>query len=125
MDTSADPNSISIRKCVMRRGRLAPRGAVETISMKVAMDRLAPSGSRTARMNLLRAKTGHFIGLMSTGKDLTNFIIINPTTNGDIRWLLNKNPEVEKAIKEVYRVEHVDLEMVATDVSPERKEGGT
>jgi hypothetical protein len=81
------------------------RGEPETLQLQEAVRKLAPSGSRTAKINVLRLKTGDYIGLYKTRP--LNFVIRNPTSDGDIRWLLQRSPNFKSLLGEMYFVQSV------------------
>lgn len=105
---------VVVRKCASRRGRLLPDGEAQTLNLKEAVFLLAPSKSRVARTNVVKLKTGQFIGVKAN--DLSNFVIVNPTSDGDIRWLLRKYPDLGAHIRDVYLVESVTIRRNAIDL---------
>ena len=95
-------HSFTFRKCKLVRGRLVVRGEPEFYNLEEACSRFAPSGTVRAKINVLKAKTGDYLGLR---KDIrSNFVIRNPTSDGDIRWLLQQYPEFKLRMGEVYLV---------------------
>jgi len=111
---SWDDHILTIRKCSLKRSRLFPEGDPRVLNLKEAVGLLGPSGTRTARTNVVKLKTGQFIGVKSS--DLSNFIIVNPTNDGDIRWLLKKHPDLQLHIRDVYLVESVTIRRNAIDL---------
>lgn len=103
-----------VRKCIFKRSRLLPGGDVQTLNLKEAVDLLAPSKSRVARTNVVKLKAGQFIGVKAN--ELSNFVIVNPTNDGDIRWLLRKHPDLGAHIRDVYLVESVTIRRNAIDL---------
>lgn len=95
-------HTLTIKKCVLRRGYVSPRGDAEVLPLKEAVKRLAPSGTRSARVNVLRARPGHYIGVTA---DMANFVFKNATNDGDIRWIILKKPDFERQVREIYLVE--------------------
>lgn len=112
---------LTIRKCALRRGRLLPSGDARDVNIKEAVALLAPSLTRLARANVLRAKTGQYVGVKS---DSSNFVIVNPTGDGDIRWLLRKYPDLQIQIREVYLVESVVIRRNAIDLPSDGEGNG-
>ena len=121
-DVGLPTQTLTVRKCLLRRGLLVPRGEPETLTLLDAIKRLAPSGERGAKLNVLHVRPNSFIGLIKKKNAVANFVISNVTMDGDIRWLLQKNPEIESQILEVYRVDHVYIPRNAIDLpgDPER-----
>lgn len=104
-------HTLAVVRCEVVRGFLVSRGAPELLSLAEAVRRLAPSKSRKALSNVIKAKTGNFIGVSVSG----NFLLINPTGDGDVRWLLNKRPEFESSLREIYRVDGVEIRRAVSD----------
>jgi hypothetical protein len=113
---------VTVRKCEIRRQRLHPVGEAMELNIKEAIALLAPSGSRLARTNILRAKTGQFVGVKS---DSSNFVIVNPTTDGDIRWLLRKHPDLPMFVRDIYFVESATIRRNAIDLKSDGDAGDT
>lgn len=105
---------ITIRKCDVVRKRLHAVGESISLNLKEAVNLLAPSKSRLARLNVLKLKSGQYIGVKA--KDLSNFVIVNPTDDGDIRWLLKKQPDIFSIVRDVYFVESVSIRRNAIDL---------
>lgn len=112
---------LTIRRCAVRRGRLVPDDEVQDLNIKEAVALLAPSKTRLARTNVLRAKTGQYVGVKS---DSSNFVIVNPTSDGDIRWLLKKHPDLQFQIRDVYLVESVVIRRNAIDLPSDGEGNG-
>lgn len=110
---------VTVRRCEIRRRRLHPVGEPESLNIKDAVALLAPSKTHFARTNILRAKTGQYVGVKS---DLSNFVIVNPTSDGDIRWLLRKHPEFPLFIRDIYLVEDVTIRRNAIDLKSDGDE---
>jgi hypothetical protein len=110
----AEDHVVTVRKCSFKRSRLFPEGEQQVLNLKEAVNLLAPSRTRVARANVLKLKTGQFIGIKSS--DLSNFVIVNPTNDGDIRWLLRKRPDLQEHIRNVYLVESVAIRRNAIDL---------
>jgi hypothetical protein len=118
---SENDHILTVRKCVLRRGRLLPDPEVQDLNIKEAVAILAPSKTRLARTNVLRAKTGQYVGVKS---DSSNFVIVNPTGDGDIRWLLRKYPDLQFQIRDVYLVESVVIRRNAIDLPSDGEGNG-
>lgn len=112
---------VTLRKCSLARKRLFPEGDAVTLNIGEAVALLAPSRARTAKMNVLKLKTGYYVGVKS--KDLSNFVIVNPTSDGDIRWLLRKSPDFPETIRDIYLVESVTIRRNAIDLPMEDVNG--
>lgn len=113
---------VTVRKCEIRRRRLHPVGEPADLNIKEAVTLLAPSKTHLARTNILRAKTGQYVGVKS---DLSNFVIVNPTSDGDIRWLLRKYPDLPLFIRDIYLVESVTIRRNAIDLKSDGDAGET
>lgn len=105
-------HTLTIRRCKLRRGHLIPQqgeSETATLTLDEAYARLAPTRTHQARTNVNRIRSGQYLGLREAVRpgDRSNFVIINPTTDGDVRWLFQKNPDMRMALKEVYLVEDV------------------
>jgi len=98
-------HELTICPCELVNGHLVVRGESQTLDLMDAVARLAPSQSRSGRINVMRAKRGDFVGLR--GKDGANFVVRNPTGDGDVRWLLSKFPAFEHYFSEVWLVQDV------------------
>lgn len=104
---------ITVRRCEIRRKRLIPNGESMTLNLKEAVALLAPSKTPLGRANVLKLKTGQFIGVKS---DLSNFVIVNPTNDGDIRWLLQRYPDLPLFARDLFVVESVTIRRNAIDL---------
>lgn len=109
-------HSLKIRRCDFKRGYLIPREDSEQLTLDQAFRRLAPTRTKEARTNVVRVRTGQYLGLKP--RDKTNFLIINPTSDGDIRWLIQRKPEIKSELKEVYLVEDVVIRRKTVDLPP-------
>jgi hypothetical protein len=105
---------ITVQKCVLKRQRLIPEGEQTVLNLKQAVQLLAPSKTRTARANVMKLKPGYFIGVKAGDK--SNFVIVNPTSDGDIRWLLRKHPDLPVLVQDIYWVESVNIRRNAIDL---------
>lgn len=113
-----EPYTISLQKCRLIGSRIIVRGGVEKLPIKEAIALLAPSKNKSDVTKVLKVKTGYFIGTLSRQPNIVrNFIIVNPTNDGDVRWLLRKNNGFEKALKEIYKVVDVSIPKEAYDVT--------
>jgi hypothetical protein len=111
--------TITVRRCLLMRGRFVVRGDAETLTVEAALKRFAPTKSQDARMNVLKARTGHYLGTVRVEeKGDRNFLFVNQGPNGDISWLLRKHPEFEAMVKDVYRVEDVEIPSTSLDLPP-------
>ena len=108
-------HQVMIRRCEIRRKRLMPVGEVETLNLKEAVALLAPTESHRARANVMKLKAGQYVGVKST--DQSNFVIVNPTSDGDIRWLLQQNPELADSIRDIYLVDGVRIRRNTIDLT--------
>lgn len=112
---------ITLQKCVFKRGRLIPGGDLMVLNLKEAVALLAPTRKHFARVNVMKLKPGHFIGVKSS--DRSNFVIVNPTSDGDIRWLLRKQPDLPLWTRDIYMVESVSIRRNAIDLPMESPYG--
>lgn len=112
---------ITVQKCALKRKRLLPEGESIVLNLKQAVALLAPSRTHLARANVMKLKPGYFIGVKAG--DSSNFVIVNPTTDGDIRWLLRKYPDLPVLIRDVYWVESVVVRRNAIDLPMESVNG--
>jgi hypothetical protein len=115
-------HTVTVRKCLLARKRLLPDGDPQTLNIKEAVALLAPNKTRLGRANVLRLKTGQYVGVKTN--DLSNFVIVNPTNDGDIRWLLKKHPDLASQIRDVYLVESVTIRRNAIDLPSDGEGNG-
>ena len=117
-DEGSKRRRLLVRSCKIRNGRLVPGGEPEDLTLKEALGRLAPSNSHRARMNVMNVRPGHYIGVKQSpeGGAPVNFIVKNPTRDGDIRWLLQKAPEFEAELEEIFLVEGVEIPREVIDM---------
>lgn len=92
------------------------------LNIKEAIALLAPNKTRQGRANVLKLKTGQFIGIKTSDK--SNFVIVNPTNDGDIRWLLKHHPDLQMQIRDVYRVESVNFRRSVIDLPSDGEGNG-
>lgn len=109
-------SQIKLTKCSLRRGCLIPDGESFVLSLPEAIKKFVPMGSVIGKRNMINIRRGQYLGLRLVNGQPNNFLITNPTNDGDIRWLLNRNPEVEFSIQEVYLVDEVIKERDITDL---------
>lgn len=105
-----------IRKCDLRNGRFVALGEQIAMPLKDAVAKFCHSADPRARANVFRAKRGSYLGIRSKGNQLVNFLIENPTADGNARWLFRKMPEFEASIVEVYVVDEVNRAKNAADL---------
>ena len=114
-DESAKPSeavrTLTLRRVEIKLGRARMVGEPEVITLAEAMKKLAPSGTRRAKMNVLNVRTGWYIGLreQAPGDPPSNFLFQNPTGGGDVRWILQEIPDFEDVVLDVYYVKDVDI----------------
>ena len=111
-------HQISVVKCRIKRSRIQTVGEMQTLNLKEAVALLAPSTTRMARANVMKLRAGQYVGVKSS--DLSNFVIVNPTSDGDIRWLLNDHPNFPKKVRDIYYVDGVKIRRNTIDLT----EGG-
>jgi len=111
--------SITVRRCSLVVSKLVPKGESITLDMHQALRKFVAGNTPSGRSNLLRARSGCFLGIIKIDKGERNFLLINPDMKNDIGWLLRKSPEIEKSIKEVYRVDDVIIPRNAIDLPPQ------
>lgn len=117
-----DDHTITVRECSIKRNRLIPDGKSQELSLINAIKLLAPSHTSVGRSNVTKLKVGFFIGVKSG--DLSNFVIVNPTSDGDIRWLIKKQPDLVAKIRNVYIVESVFLRRNVIDLPSDGEGNG-
>ena len=120
--TGLEDHQVTVYKCSFRRQRLVPEAIPHVMNIKEAVSLLAPSKTSKARANVLKLKSGQFIGVKSA--DLSNFVIVNPTNDGDIRWLLAKHPDIEKQVRDIYLVDSVVIKRNSINISAEDSGAG-
>jgi len=108
-------HQVMVRKCEIRRKRIMATGEIETLNLKEAVALLAPIQSHRARANVMKLRAGQYVGVKNT--DLSNFIIVNPTSDGDIRWLLSKNPDFSDNVRDIYLVDGVKIRRNTVDLT--------
>lgn len=108
-------HQVMVRRCEIRRKRLMADDKVETLNLKEAVALLAPSGSHRARANVMKLKAGQYVGVKNT--DQSNFVIQNPTSDGDIRWLLQQNPDFIDIVRDIYLVDGVMIRRNTIDLT--------
>jgi len=113
----AEDHLVSVRKCKVRKRRLVADGDTETLNLVDAVKLLAPTHSHRARANVMKLKAGFYIGVKRS--DSSNFVIVNPTSDGDIRWLLRDRPELVDDIHHVYYVDGVQIRRNTIDLTKE------
>jgi len=115
--TPLDENDhqVMVRKCEIRRKRIVVVGDVETLNLKEAVALLAPTQSHRARANVMKLKTGQYVGVRSA--DLSNFVIVNPTSDGDIRWLIRDKPDFRHDVRDIYLVDGVRIRRNTVDLT--------
>lgn len=109
-----DAHQITVRRCHLIRRRLIPRGDAQVLNLPQAIEKLAPTRTPRAMANVAKVRVGHFVGIRK--KDRSNFVIINPTRDGDIRWLLAQRPDLSNQISEVYLVQDVVIRRSMIDL---------
>lgn len=116
---SVPERTITVRRCELRLSRFVLRGEPETYTVSEAMKRFAKTAGHQARMNVLKARTGNYLGsVMVENRGPRNFILVNVGVDGDISWLLKKRPEFELMLQDVYRVEDVMIPRSTVDLPP-------
>lgn len=108
-------SSLTLQSCKLRESRLVPDKEVEpeTLDFVEACDRLAPSGSPGALLQLRNLKLGNFVGVRKVGGHPRTFTINLP--NGNIREILRAHPTFGSDLIEVYRVERAEWDAQITE----------
>ena len=106
---------ITVRRCSVRRKRLIPSGEPEELNLVEAVRLLAPTGTHRARANVVKLRAGQYIGVKRA--DSSNFVIVNPTSDGDIRWLLQDHPNLPSDIERIYVVDGVQIRRNTIDLT--------
>jgi len=104
-----------VHRCEIQRGYLTTRGEPEPLTMLEAIGKLAPSNTHSARINVTKLRRGDYIGVRKDNN--ANFVIRNPTSDGDIRWLLQRSPGFESYFREIYLVTDYMRRSAPTDVT--------
>lgn len=97
-----------LQKCHLRQDRLVPtKDEPVSVSWEDLLNRVAPSKSRNAKLQLRTMKRGTFVGLTKSpdAKERCNFLLHNTNNTGKIDWLLKKDPSFATRLLEVYRIE--------------------
>jgi hypothetical protein len=110
---------VSVRKCLVKKEHLVFDGDVEDLDLKEAVALLAPTSSHRARFNVMKLKAGQYVGVKKS--DLSNFVIVNPTGDGDIRWLVRDRPELLSDIRDIYYVDGVQIRRNTIDLTKESR----
>lgn len=71
---------------------------------------LAPTNSRRAREIVSQIQRGAFVGLLRSGRQLTNFLLVNPDQSGNINTQLKQSPTFADRIELVFFVEEAELD---------------
>jgi len=108
-------HQITVVKCRIRRSRIQSVGETQILNLKEAVALLAPSRTRKARANVMKLRAGQYVGVKSD--DLSNFVIVNPTTDGDIRWLVNDHPDFPSKVRDIYYVDGVKIRRNTIDLT--------
>jgi len=114
-------HKVMVRRCDVRRERLIADDEVSVLNLKEAVTLLAPTGSHRGRANVMKLKAGQYVGVKNT--DLSNFVIVNPTSDGDIRWLLQQNPDFIDSVRDIYLVDGVMINRNTIDLTDTKKRG--
>ena len=108
-------HQITVVKCRIRRSRIQSVGETQILNLKEAVALLAPSRTRKARANVMKLRAGQYVGVKSD--DLSNFVIVNPTPDGDIRWLVNDHPDFPSKVRDIYYVDGVKIRRNTIDLT--------
>ena len=108
-------HQITVVKCRIRRSRIQSVGETQILNLKEAVALLAPSRTRKARANVMKLRAGQYVGVKSD--DLSNFVIVNPTTDGDIRWLVNDHPDFPSKVRDIYYVDGFKIRRNTIDLT--------
>lgn len=118
--------SFLLQQCRFRDGWLVPKKGESPVEVdwKGLCERLAPSRSMQARMNLRRISPNTYVGLLRQANgSTTNFVLRNLDLSGDVRGLAKANPLFDRMLVAAYRVDRVawdDRMIEATKSQPER-----
>ena len=108
-------HEISVRKCVIKKSRIEVVGEVEVLDLKEAVALLAPRQTHRGRTNVMKLRAGQYVGIKSS--DQSNFIIVNPTHDGDIRWLISEHPNFPHQVRDIYLVDAVKIRRNTIDLT--------
>ncbi len=110
---------IHLYRCHLIDGYLHKRGKRFSIGLREAAAKFAPSRDQVARQNVIAARKGDYLGMLSTGGQQRNFLLKNRTPDGNIRWLLRRNPHLSTQISEIYLVDEVTIMRNTMDLPSE------
>jgi len=104
--------SFVLKPCKVRGSKIVQDRAQETIEVDWNELRrlLAPTSSPQSLRVLAQAQTGAFVGLLRSGRFLTNFLLVNPDQSGNISTQLHQNPYFADRIERVYHIVEADLD---------------
>ena len=106
-----------LQPCHLREGRLAPVKGTKPVVFNWAelVAVLAPSKEPRAKMTLRSIQPGAYVGTAKDRTDpkvLRNFVLVNQDRSSQLGWILRKDPEFERRLVDVYRVDEVKWEAV-------------
>lgn len=114
-----EDHTVSVRRCKVHKKHLVKDEEVKNLNLVEAVKLLAPTKSFKARANVMKLKAGFYIGVKES--DSSNFVIVNPTRDGDIRWLLRDRPDLLEDIRHIYYVDGVQIRRNTIDLTKESK----
>lgn len=97
-----------LHPCRFREDRFIPLRDASLLELDWVglVDRLAPTRSPAALMNLKRLRVNSFVGLVrnpQTG-EVGNFYLLNPDRSGSLTWLLHQDQSFPERLLESFKV---------------------
>ena len=116
----------TLTKCKLREDKFVKEAAFDSFSTDwdQLVERLAPSKTKEALMNLRQLQPGAFVGLArdkNNPENIRNFVLLNTDRSAKLDWVLKKDPSFEDRLIEVYKVEHVQLDATVLEMGPAPK----
>ena len=102
----------TLRPCKVRGSAIVRDHSQDTIEVDWTGLRrlLAPTNSRRALEIVSQTQRGAFVGLLHSGRQLTNFLLVNPDQSGNISTQLKQSPSFADRIERVFYVEEAELD---------------
>lgn len=103
---------IVLHPCKVLQNKLIPTSE-ETLELdwSAYSSLLAPSKTKTALINLRRAKISSYVGLVRDYRgNIINFVFMAPDRTNKINWLLAKDKDFDKKIVSIYQVKSLVMD---------------
>jgi len=110
---------IVLQPCHVRDDRFVPSRKRDPLELDQTqfLRKLTPSGTRAGMTILLRARVGHYVGLIRSRGGVTNFVFDNPRQKGRFAHLLKRDPAFAERVQEVYRVEVAEFASAVSEAA--------